>query len=112
MYVSVTDFYDLHARQTLAEAVYEDIDVAGVMAESNAAFFEEPEMDMECPPKVDLWAAVDEWQIEAGGVVTGEYDPEGERMFCGNALNCCGRSVFRKAGRAGLILVECSAHSR
>lgn len=108
VYVGLADFYDSHARQALAEAVYGDDDVASVMAESNAAFFGEPEMDMECPPTIDLWTAVDEWQIEARGVMTGEYDPERDRMFTGDTLKCCGHLVFRKAGRAGLILVECN----
>lgn len=106
VYVGVADFYDSHARQALAEAIYDDDDVAGAMAESNASFPDEPEMDIECPPTTDLWAAVDEWEIEADGVMTGEYDPEGDRMFNGDTLNCRGRLVYRKAGRAGLVLVE------
>lgn len=106
VYVSVADFYDSHARQALAEAIYDDDDVAGAMAESNASFPDEPEMDSECPPTTDLWAAVDEWAIEADGVMTGEYDPEGDRMFNGDTLNCRGRLAYRKAGRAGLVLVE------
>lgn len=49
VYVSVADFYDLHARQALAETIYNADDVAGAMAESNASFPDEPDMDIECP---------------------------------------------------------------
>lgn len=51
VYVSVADFYDLHARQALAETIYNADDVAGAMAESNASFPDEPDMDIECPPR-------------------------------------------------------------
>lgn len=106
VYVSVGDFYDLHARQALAEMIYNADDVAGAMAESNASFPDEPDMDIECPPTTDLWAAVDEWTIEADGTMTGEYDPEGDRMFNGDTLNCRGWLIYRKAGRAGLVFTE------
>lgn len=106
MYVGVADFYDSHARQALAEAIYNDDDVAGAMAESNATFPDEPEMDIGCPATADLWAAVGEWAIEADGDMTGEYDPEGDRMFNGDTLNCRGRLLYSKAGRAGLVLIE------
>lgn len=106
VYVGVDDFYDSYARQAMAETIYDDDDVAGAMAESNASFPDEPEMDVECPSTADLWAAVDEWTIEADGVMTGEYDPEGDRMFNGDTLNCRGRLLYRKAGRAGLVLLE------
>lgn len=106
VYVSVADFYDSHARQALAETIYNADDIAGAMAESNASFPDEPEMDIECPPTTDLWAAVDEWTIEADGVMTGEYDPEGDRMFNGDTLNCRGWLTYRKAGRAGLVFVD------
>ncbi|WP_313054501.1 hypothetical protein [Pseudomonas lopnurensis] len=108
VYVSVADFYESHASQALAEAIYNDDDVAGAMAESNASFPDEPEMDIECPSTTDLWAAVSEWAIEADGVMTGEYDLEGDRMFNGDTLNCRGRLLYSKAGRAGLVLIEAS----
>lgn len=108
VYVGVADFYDSHARQALAEAIYDDDDVAGAMAESNATFPDEPEMDIECPSTEDLWAAVDEWAIEAEGFMAGEYDLEGDRMFNGDTLNCRGRLLYSKAGRAGLVLIEAS----
>lgn len=108
VYVGVADFYDSHARQALAEAIYNDDDVASAMAESNATFPDEPQMDVECPATVDLWAAVAEWAIEADGDMTGEYDPEDDRMFNGDTLNCRGRLLYSKAGRAGLVLVGAS----
>lgn len=106
VYESVADFYDSHAREALAQAIADSDDVAGAMAESNASFPYEPEMDEACPTTADLWAARDEWTIEAAGDLTGEYDPEGDRMFNGDALNCGGWLAYRKAGRAGLVFVE------
>lgn len=109
VYVSVEEFYDAHARQALAEAIYMDDDVASAMAECNAYFPDEPDMPLECPPVEDLWASVKEWSIQADGVMTGEYDPDGDRMFNGNQLQCRGRLVYDKAGRAGLVFAESEA---
>jgi hypothetical protein len=106
VYEGIADFYDSHAREALAEAIYNSDEVAGAMAESNAGYPDEPEMDVECPPTADLWAATDEWTIQADGDMTGEYEPEGDRMFNGNTLNCRGWLTYRKAGRAGLVFVE------
>lgn len=106
VYESVADFYDSHAREALAQAISDSDDVAGAMAESNASFPYESEMEDACPATSDLWAARDEWTIEAAGDLTGEYDPEGDRMFNGDTLNCRGWLTYRKAGRAGLVFSE------
>lgn len=106
VYESVADFYDSHAREALAQAIYDSDDVADAMADSNASFPNEPEMEDACPATSDLWAARDEWTIEAAGALTGEYDPEGDRMFNGDTLNCRGWLTYRKAGRAGLMFDE------
>jgi len=108
VYVGIPDFYDSYARQALAEAIYSDDDVTSAMCGSNAIFADEPDMNIECPATTDLWAAATEWTIEADGVMTGEYDPDGDRMFNGDTLNCRGRLLFSKAGRAGLVLIEAS----
>ena len=106
VYVGVAEFYDSHARQALAEAIADDDGVSGTMAESNAVYPDDPEMDEACPTTADLWAATDEWKIEAEGVLLGEYDPEGDRMFNGDTLNCAGWLTYSKAGRAGLVLLD------
>lgn len=106
VYVGVADFYDSHAREALAEAIYNSDELSGAMADSNASYPDEPEMDLECPATADLWAATDDWTIEADGTMTGEYDPEGDRMFNGDTLNCRGSLTYRKAGRAGLVFIE------
>ena len=106
VYESIADFYDSYAREALAQAIYDSEDVAGAMAESNASFPNEPEMEDACPATSDLWVARDEWTIEAAGDLTGEYDPEGDRMFNGDTLNCRGWLIYRKAGRAGLMFGE------
>jgi len=109
VYVSIEEFYDEYARQALAEAIYTDDDVASAMAECNAYFPDEPDMPIACPPVEDLWSAVKEWSIQADGGVTGEYDPDGDRLFNGDQLQCWGRLVYDKAGRAGLVFVYSEA---
>ncbi|MNC36215.1 hypothetical protein D3C81_1419680 [compost metagenome] len=47
-----------------------------------------------------------DWTIGASGTWTGEYDPDGDRMFNGNTLDVRGRLVYAKAGRAGLIRMD------
>ncbi|ABE31174.1 hypothetical protein DR64_3948 [Paraburkholderia xenovorans LB400] len=106
VFVGIADFYDAHARQALAEAIYEADDVADVMAGSNAMFPEEPELPEECPLTTDLWTAAAIWTIEADGEMTGEYDPDGDRMFNGDTLQCRGWLSFLKAGRAGLLMLD------
>lgn len=71
MYESVADFYDSHAREALAQAISGSDDVAGAIAESNASFPYEHEMEDACSATSDLWAARDEWIIEAAGHLTG-----------------------------------------
>jgi len=105
----LAEFYDLHARQELVEAIAFDDTVAGVMAGSNAIYPDDPEIDDECPPTAGLWSAVDEWRIEATGKMMGEYDPEGDRIFNGDRLHCLGWLDYLKAGRAGLVLSESGA---
>lgn len=106
VFIGVANFYDSHAREALAEAIASSDAVADAMAGSNAFFSEEPDMPLECPATADLWAAVDEWTIEADGDMAGQYDPEGDRMFNGDTLNCRGRITYRKAGRAGLVFQD------
>lgn len=105
----LAEFYDLHARQALIEAIAFDDAVASVMGGSNAIYPDDPEIDDECPPTADLWSAVDEWRIEAAGKMMGEYDPEGDRMFNGDTLHCRGWLDYLKAGRAGLVFSDSGA---
>ncbi|WP_434668050.1 hypothetical protein P5W99_36645 [Paraburkholderia sp. A3BS-1L] len=106
VFVGIADFYDAHARQALAEAIYDADEVADVMAGSNAIFSEEPELPDACPPTADLWTAVATWTIEADSQMTGDYDPDGDRMFNGDTLQCRGWLSYLKAGRAGLVLLD------
>lgn len=76
VYEGVADFYDSHAREALAEAIYNSDELAGAMPaiRTNLKWTLSARR---------LWAATDEWTIEADGDMTGEYDPEGDRMFNG-----------------------------
>ena len=76
------------------------------MAESNADFESPPDMDYNLTFSGDLWTSVDEWSIADTGTLSGEYDPEGDRMYNGHLLNVQGKLTFAKAGRSGLIFLE------
>ena len=102
VFVGVDDFYDSHGREALADAISNSDEVSGAMAETNAYFPDNPELPDATPATEDLWAARTEWSIEAQGKMHGEYDPEGDRMFNGDTLNCFGKLSYAKAGRAGL----------
>lgn len=103
---SVDDFYDDHIREILEEAIYQDAAESGEMAESNADFPDYPDMDYDLVTSGNLWTSVDEWSIADTGTLSGEYDPEGDRMYNGHLLNVQGKLTFAKAGRAGLILLD------
>ncbi|EQA6236363.1 hypothetical protein ACX5DZ_005080 [Enterobacter hormaechei] len=103
VFESLSVCYDYHLRELLAGIIYDEAEQSGEMADSNAIYPEYPYMDDKIITSGDLWASVDEWTIEDTGTLTGEYDPEGDRMFNGNTLNVKGRLTFAKAGRAGLV---------
>jgi hypothetical protein len=103
VFQSLDDCYDGHLRELLANFIYDEAEQSGEMADSNATYPEYPYMDDKIVTSGELWSSVDEWSIEDTGTLTGEYDPEGDRMFNGNTLNVKGRLTFAKAGRAGLV---------
>jgi len=110
VYRDVSEFYDAYARDALSEAIASSDEVAGGMADTNASFVADPEVPDEVPPTDDLWAARTEWTIAINATMTGEYDPEGDRPFTGNTLNCYAKLSFAKAGRAGLVFAESEAY--
>lgn len=103
VFVGVQDFYDLHAQEALAGAIYDSDDVAGAMADTGASYEDDPEMDGEWKAD-DLWHSQQSWSIEDGGTLSG--DPVGERIFAGDTLLCHGALIYAKAGRAGLVLID------
>ncbi|MDN4358018.1 hypothetical protein OA801_06765 [Citrobacter portucalensis] len=103
---SVDDFYDDHIREILAEEINQHALDSGEMAESNAYFDYLPDMDYKLETSGNLWTSVDEWSIADTGTLSGEYDPEGDRMYNGHTLNVKGKFIFAKAGRAGLVLLD------
>jgi len=106
VFEGVDDFYDSFAREQLEDGIASADDTATAMAECNANFYETPELSIETPATQDLWTSRDEWTLEAFGTISGNYDAEGDRMYNGSSLNCGGRLVFQKAGRAGLVLID------
>jgi hypothetical protein len=109
VFATLDGFYQEHAREALAAAIYEADEVSSAMAESNASFYEYPEMEEQYQATEDLWAARSEWTISASGVLTGEYDQDGDRMFNGDTLLCRGSLTYLKAGRAGLVFLDSDA---
>ncbi|MNV35268.1 hypothetical protein D3C71_1267100 [compost metagenome] len=105
VFKSVDDFYFEHAYEALVRVIAEGEDVASVMADSNASYPDDPDLE-EWETSGDLWTSPMDWTIGASGTWTGEYDPDGDRMFNGNTLDVRGRLVYAKAGRAGLIRMD------
>lgn len=106
VHAGVSDFYDEYAREMLEQVIAEGEFTAMVMAESNASFPDSPDLGDATTTSGDLWASPTEWSIEASGTLSGEYDPDGDRMYNGHELNVWGKLLFAKAGRAGLIYLE------
>lgn len=102
----VSDFYDGYARELLEQAIADSESTAMAMADSNASFPDYPDLEEGPTASGDLWAAPTEWSIEASGTMSGEYDPDGDRMYNGHELDVWGKLLFAKAGRAGLIYLE------
>lgn len=103
VFVGVDDFYDSHARERMVQATISSDEVSNVMADSNAIFDSDPEFPDGTPATANLWQARAEWAIEADGEWVGSYDPDADRMFNGDTLNCSAKLSYDKAGRAGLI---------
>ena len=106
VYEDLDQFYDDYAREELVDTITNSDDVSAAMSETNAYFDSEANLPYEMPATDDLWAARSEWCIEASGDIKGGHDPESDRMFAGDTLNCRSKLIFGKAGRAGLIFVE------
>jgi hypothetical protein len=105
VFAGVSQFFDLHARELLENGIYDGEYVSGVMAESNASFSDNPDID-EGDQSGDLWQSTTHWEIEGYGKLVGSYDPDGDRMFNGDTLDVWGKLIYKKAGRAGLIFDE------
>lgn len=105
VFKGVEDFYGGHGYEALVGAIADGDYVASAMADSNASYPDDPDLG-EWKVSGDLWTSPTEWTIEASGTWTGEYDPDGDRMFNGDTLDVRGKLIYAKAGRAGLILVD------
>lgn len=102
----VSELYDEYAREALEALIADGESTSMAMADSNASFYDAPELDEEPVSNGDLWTSADEWSLEVSGTFSGEYDPDGDRMYNGHAFNVWGKLVFAKAGRAGLIYLD------
>lgn len=102
----VTELYDEYAREALEETIANGEFTSMATADSNASFPDYPHLNDEVTVSGDLWGSPSEWSIEASGVLYGEYDPEGDRMYNGHQFNVWGKLIFAKAGRAGLIHLD------
>lgn len=105
VFKDVEDFYYGHAYEALVWVIADGEDVASAMADSNASYPDDPDLG-EWEASGDLWTSPTDWTIEVSGTWTGEYDPEGDRMFNGDTLDVRGKLIYVKAGRAGLIRMD------
>jgi hypothetical protein len=106
VHTGVSDLYDEHVREELEQIIADGESTAMATAESNGSFPDAPYLDDEPITSGDLWASAAEWSIEASGSLSGEYDPEGDRMYNGHEFDVWGKLLFAKAGRAGLIYLD------
>ena len=111
VFVSIDDFYDSYARDRMVQAAVSSDEVSSAMAESNAYFDGDPEFPDKTPVTDNLWQARAEWTIEADGDWVGSYDPDADRMFNGDTLNCSAKLSYDKAGRSGLIEANSEAYA-
>jgi hypothetical protein len=111
VFVGVDDFYDSHARDKMTQEVSSSDNVSGAMAETNASFDDDPEMEQDTPATEDLWQAREYWDIAATGTWVGSYYPEDERVFSGDTLHCSAKLSYAKAGRAGLTEIGSEAYA-
>lgn len=105
VFKGVDDFYVGHAYEALVGVIGDGEYVDSVMADSNASYPDDPDLG-EWDVSGDLWSSPTQWTIEVSGTWTGEYDPDGDRMFNGDTLDVWGKLIYAKAGRAGLILLD------
>jgi hypothetical protein len=111
VHLGVAGLYDDFAREVLEQTIYDGENVSNVMAESNAFFPDYPDLegggvDGSHTASGDLWTSTESWSLEDSGTLTGEYDPDKDRMYNGHSLDVWGKLTFSKAGRAGLILED------
>jgi hypothetical protein len=111
VFVGVDDFYDSYARNRMVQVAMLSDEVSGTMADSNAIFDDDPEFQDETPTTDNLWQARTVWAIEADGNWVGSYDPDADRMFNGDTLNCSAKLSYDKAGRSGLIESSSEAYA-
>lgn len=104
VFKGVADFFGNHLHDEFVQTLYDSDEANDAMAESNASYPDGPDLE-EPETSGDLWAATADWWISVEGSLTGEYDPDGDRMFNGNEIGVSGKMTFDKAGRAGLIYV-------
>lgn len=101
----VADFFGNHLHDDIAQRMYDSEEANDAMGESNAFYPDSPDLE-EPDESEDLWIANSEWRISVQGTLTGEYDPEGDRMFNGNEIGVSAELTYAKAGRAGLIHLD------
>ncbi|HHR1108749.1 TPA: hypothetical protein ACS3AL_001110 [Raoultella ornithinolytica] len=105
VFTSIDDFYFEYAHEQLCQAIIFSDDWGVATSELNAEFSDYPEMNEKYAFSGDLWKAREEWSLEAQGSATGSYG-DSDRFYNGHKIDCWGKLVFIKAGRAGLILTD------
>lgn len=102
-YHGIAGFVDDHLSEYLTDAMTFADETSNAQAESNAEFPYMVEVEDIEPESDDLWTERESWSASASGTMSGEYDPEGDRMFNGDKVHCSATVTFLKAGRGGLV---------
>ncbi len=103
LYSSIEAFVDEHLHEYLSDAMTFAQETSDAEAESNAEFPYGVEVDEVDPESDDLWSARNAWSASANGTMSGNYHPDGDRVFNGDKVHCSATVFYLKAGRAGLV---------
>jgi hypothetical protein len=101
---SVSDFWDAVGRDEVLSRVHDDPYFSEKMAESAHVQFEAEGFEVAKPSK-NFWQARTRWSLFSEGELQGALeDDDGSELLTDETLGVWAKVVYRKAGRAGLVL--------
>lgn len=100
VFADLDEFYDSWAKNKIAEAIFDSDHVA-----SSGLPLRRPELPSTTPATSNLWQSRFEWCIEVRGIVCELEDDEISSEHH-TRYPVVGRLTFRKAGRAGLVVLD------
>lgn len=105
-YETVDDFWHKGARDTVTAQVCEDPYFAGRTGEvAHIEYVPDPDGFEVESQSGNFWQAREEWSLTTSGEMQGERDDgDDQPLVLEDTIDVWARAIFRKSGRAGLIL--------